>query len=161
MSDPIPDTRALRDAFGAFMTGVTIVTSAGENGRPVGLTANAFTSVSLSPPLLLVCISQSSQSLQSILRSGHFAVNILAEGQKTLADQFARPADDRYSGVGWKAGPLGSPVLDGVCGWFDCRIFDQKTAGDHLILIGQVAGFSHSRARPLGYSRGGYVFLDN
>lgn len=161
-TDTTRDTerRALRDAFGAFMTGVTIVTTIGENGAPVGLTANAFASVSLDPPLLLVCISTRSHSLPAFQRSGGFAVNILSNAQQELSNRFARPAKDRFDGVAWTPGPVGGPVLKDVCGWFDCRLHDQMEAGDHIIMIGRVEGFDHNPTPPLGYSRGGYFSLD-
>ena len=153
------DTRALRDAFGAFMTGVTIVTTRGGDGAPTGLTANSFTSVSLDPPLLLVCVQGRSRTLSSIRESRGFAVNILAEGQETLSNRFARPVDDRFEGVEWSHGPRGGPILPGVCGWFDCALHDEVAAGDHFILIGRVEGFNHRETAPLGYSRGGYFSL--
>ncbi|MEX2518299.1 MAG: flavin reductase family protein [Paracoccaceae bacterium] len=158
-SEQVIDRLALREAFGAFMTGVTIVTTIDEDGAPVGLTANAFTSVSLEPPLLLVCISSHSQSLPALLAFGGFAVNILAEGQEPLSTRFSRRESDRFAGVDWRPGPAGSPILDGVCGWFDCRIHDQVEAGDHEVLIGQVIGFDHPGGAPLGFSRGGYFSL--
>lgn len=154
------EKRALRTAFGAFMTGVTVVTTVDECGTPVGLTANSFTSVSLDPPLLLVCISRKSLSLPIFLRTEGFAVNILSESQQALSDRFARPAEDRFAGIAWKTGPVGGPILDGVCGWFDCRLHDRLEAGDHEILIGRIAGFGQERLRPLGYARGGYFSAD-
>ncbi|WP_340110151.1 flavin reductase family protein [Pikeienuella sp. HZG-20] len=159
-TEDIRDSRALRDAFGAFVTGVTIVTTTGAAGEPIGLTANAFTSVSLNPPLLLVCISRQSFSLAAIQRAGGFAVNILAEDQQALSHRFAHRVEDRFKGVNWRPGPVGGPLLDGVCGWFDCRLHDQFAAGDHVILIGRVAGFDHTSRRPLGYARGGYFPVD-
>ncbi|MEO0362226.1 MAG: flavin reductase family protein [Pseudomonadota bacterium] len=155
-----PDPKALRDAFGAFMTGVTIVTARDPGGELAGLTANSFTSVSLDPPLLLVCLARRSQSLLIIQRAGGFAVNILAESQQDLSNRFARPSDDRFDGVDWAPGPFGAPILSGVCGWFDCRLHDQVTAGDHVILIGKVEGFDHAGGAPLGYARGGYFSLN-
>lgn len=159
MATDISDSRALREAFGAFMTGVTIVTGVEQGGAPVGLTANSFTSVSLDPPLLLVCLNHASRSLATIRRAGGFAVNILAEDQQELSNRFARPARDRFEGVNWSPGPVGAPVLEGVCGWFDCRLHDEVHAGDHVILIGEVGGFDHPGGRPLGYARGDYFSL--
>lgn len=159
MNDPL-DTRALRDAFGAFMTGVTIVTAAGRDG-PAGLTANSFTSVSLTPPLLLVCVNGASRSLGAIRDAGGFAVNILAETQRDLSNRFAGRAEDRFDGVDWRAGPVGGPILAGVCGWFDCRLHDEVMAGDHVVLIGRVEGFDHVGGAPLGYARGDYFSLDS
>ena len=156
---PRHDPRALRDAFGAFMTGVTIVTAEHE-GAPAGLTANSFTSVSLDPPLLLVCVSKRSVSLAAIRASGGFAVNILEESQRDLSNRFARPTEDRYEGVEWRRGPSGSPILNGVCGWFDCRLREEVSAGDHVILLGRVEAFDHVGGAPLGYAKGGYFSLD-
>lgn len=150
------DIQALRIAFGAFMTGVTIVTTVDEGGAPVGLTANSFTSVSLDPPLLLVCIARTSLSLPSFQNAGGFAVNILAKNQKPLSNRFARQSDNRFADVDWHPGPVGNPVLDGACGWFDCEHHDQVEAGDHIILIGHVRGFDHAGGEPLGYARGDY-----
>ncbi len=150
------DRRALRIAFGAFMTGVTIVTTRSDDGTPVGLTANSFTSVSLTPPLLLVCIAKTSLSLPFFQQARGFAVNILSKGQKALSNRFAKPAENRFEGVAWHSGPVGNPVLDGVCGWFDCHHHDQVEAGDHIILIGNVHGFGHAGGEPLGYARGDY-----
>lgn len=158
--DP-PDPKALREAFGAFMTGVTIVTACGPDGAPAGLTANSFTSVSLDPPLLLVCVARQSHSLLIIQRAGGFAVNILAEHQQDLSNRFARQTEDRFADIDWAPGPFGAPVLSGVCGWFDCRLHDQVTAGDHVILIGKVEGFDHAGGAPLGYARGGYFSLSD
>ena len=156
---PRHDPLALREAFGAFMTGVTIVTALGEEG-PVGLTANSFTSVSLDPPLLLVCVAKASSSLPTIHASGGFAVNILEESQIELSNRFARPAANRYDGVAWRRGPGGSPILEGVCGWFDCRVSEEVSAGDHVVLLGRVEAFDHPGGAPLGYARGGYFSLD-
>lgn len=160
ITDDEAERLALRQAFGAFMTGVTVVTTTDEAGGPVGLTANAFASVSLDPPLLLVCISSRSLSLPEFQRSGGFAVNILSTAQKDLSQRFARPVEDRFEGVDWAPGPNGGPVLKDVCGWFDCRLHDQVEAGDHIIMIGRVEGFDHNPQSPLGYARGDYFSLE-
>ena len=160
MSSTPSDTRALRDAFGAFMTGVTIVTTIGADGAPAGLTANSFTSVSLDPALLLVCLSGKSRTLPAIRSSGGFAVNILSEGQRDLSNRFAGRSEDRFAGVDWAPGPRGAPILAGACGWFDCALHDEVGAGDHLIMIGRVEGFELVGGKPLGYAQGGYFTLD-
>lgn len=160
ITDDDAERRALRQAFGAFMTGVTVVTTTDEAGAPVGLTANAFTSVSLDPPLLLVCISSRSHCLSAFQTSGGFAVNILSNAQQALSNRFAGPASNRFEGVDWAPGPVGGPVLGDVCGWFDCRLHDQVTAGDHVIMIGRVEGFDHNPHTPLGYARGDYFSLE-
>ena len=157
-SDP-SDTLALRAAFSAFLTGVTIVTTVDGDGAPRGFTANSFTSVSLTPPLILFCISKSSLSLDLFLGTSAFAVNILSDRQQQLSARFAAPVEDRFAEVDWSAGPAGSPVLQGVCGWFDCETRNTVEAGDHHIIIGEVIGYDHNPAEALGYSRGGYFSL--
>lgn len=151
------DPRALRDAFGCFMTGVTIVTAMDAAGRPLGFTANSFASVSLDPPLLLVQIAKSSRNLAAFTAAPGFAVNILSESQRALSAIFARPSDDRFATVAWHPGPAGAPVLAGVTAWFDCTREQAIEAGDHVILIGRVAGFEATPAPGLGYYRGAYI----
>ena len=151
------DPRALRDAFGAFMTGVTVVTAHDADGNPLGFTANSFTSVSLDPPLVLVCLANSSRNYDALSQAKGFAVNILAETQVDVSNTFARPVEDRFAAVDWRPGPYGSPVFDGVSAWFDCSMFNTVEAGDHLILIGKVEAFENTPHPGLGYARGAYV----
>lgn len=151
------DPRALRNAFGAFMTGVTVVTTHDEDGNPLGFTANSFSSVSLDPALVSVCLANSSRNYEAFANSKGFAVNILSESQKDVSNTFARPVEDRFAAVDWHPGPVGSPVFVGVSAWFDCSTFKTVEAGDHLILIGKVEAFDTSTAPGLGYARGAYV----
>ncbi|MFV1530746.1 MULTISPECIES: flavin reductase [unclassified Phaeobacter] len=151
------DSRALRQAFGSFMTGVTVVTSHDAGGRPIGFTANSFTSVSLDPPLLLVCLANSSRNYDALVGGEGFAVNVLAETQIEISNTFARPAEDRFAGVSWHRGPAGSPLIDGVSAWFDCSLHKTVEAGDHVILIGEVRAFGTGTSPGLGYARGAYV----
>lgn len=150
------DPRALRDAFGAFATGVTVVTARGADGRPIGFTANSFTSVSLDPPLLLVCLAKTSRNLRAMSEAKGFAVNILAEDQQDVSNVFARPVEDRFAHVEWIEGPSGSPVFPLAAAWFDCRRETIVDAGDHVILLGRVEGFANSERNGLGYVRGAY-----
>ena len=150
--DPIE----LRNAFGQFMTGVTVVTTKDKQGEPVGFTANSFSSVSLDPPLLLVCLANGSSNYDTFCSADGFAVNILAEDQTDVSNTFARPVDDRFAAVQWQNGPQGSPVLDGVCAWFDCSMEQLVEAGDHIILIGRVVAFENHERGGLGYASGGY-----
>lgn len=150
-------TRLLRDAFGCFMTGVTVVTTTDETGAPLGFTANSFSSVSLDPPLLLVSISNRSANLAAYTSGKGFAVNVLSEGQKAISNVFARPSDDRFDTIDWQAGPHGAPVIAGGSAWFDCSLEQAIKAGDHTILIGRVEAFEASTAPGLGYCRGAYV----
>lgn len=151
------DPRALRDAFGCFMTGVTVVTTIDAQGRPTGFTANSFTSVSMDPPLLLVSMSNTSKSHDSFVHGAGFAVNILSEGQKAISATFAKPVEDRFAEVYWRRGPVGSPLIAGVSAWFDCRLEQVIEAGDHTLLIGRIGGFEATPAPGLGYYRGAYV----
>ena len=150
------DARALRDAFGAFLTGVTVVTTVDDAGSPIGFTANSFSSVSLDPPLLLVCLAKTSRNYATLTGAKGFGVNILSEGQKDVSNTFARPVEDRFAAVEWKPGPHGSPVFADVAAWFDCVTHEVVDAGDHVILIGRVEGFENSGKTGLGYARGGY-----
>lgn len=158
ISAPAPvDPRALRDAFGCFMTGVTVVTTIDPEGKPLGFTANSFSSVSLDPPLLLVSIANSSSNLGSFAACKGFAVNILAERQKDVSATFARRIEDRFSTVYWKQGPVGSPLISEVSAWFDCTLEQAVPAGDHTILIGRIGAFEATSHPGLGYYRGAYV----
>jgi flavin reductase (DIM6/NTAB) family NADH-FMN oxidoreductase RutF len=152
----IENRRLLRDAFGTFMTGVTVVTTTDATGQPIGFTANSFSSVSLDPPLLLVSIAKSSQNYATFAAGKGFAINILSEGQKDVSNTFARPVEDRFSTVQWQIGPHGAPILNGVAAWFDCSLHQIIDAGDHAILIGQVQAFDATTRAGLGYYRGSY-----
>lgn len=152
----LENRRLLRDAFGTFMTGVTVVTTLDEAGAPIGFTANSFSSVSLDPPLLLVSIAKTSGNYARFLATKGFAINILAEGQKDVSNTFAKPVEDRFATVSWQLGPHGAPVLGGVSAWFDCRMHQVVDAGDHAILIGRVEAFEASGQSGLGYYRGSY-----
>lgn len=151
------DPRALRDAFGAFLTGVTVVTTRGPDGAPRGFTANSFSSVSLDPPLLLISIAKTSSNFETFSKATGFGVNILSEGQKQISNDFARPVQDRFAGLSWDWGPHGAPVLAGVSAWFDCAMDRVIEAGDHAILLGRVMAFHAGTAAGLGYYRGSYV----
>lgn len=150
------DVRALRDAFGAFLTGVTVVTTVNERGEAMGFTANSFASVSLDPPLLLVCLAKTSRNCDVFLDAKGFGVSVLSEAQKDISNTFARPVADRFSDVHWHIGPFGSPVFDDVAAWFDCSMHNVVDAGDHFVLLGRVEGFENGGKQGLGYARGGY-----
>ena len=153
------DNRELRTAFGAFMTGVTIVTTVDADGTPRGFTANSFTSVSLEPPLLLICIGKSAASLEVFRQAKGFAVNILSESQKDTSVLFASKRADKFEAARWRPGPFGNPLIEGSAAWFDCARYQLIDAGDHIILMGHVEAFSYSDANPLGYARGHYIAL--
>jgi len=150
------DPRALRRALGNFATGVTIVTaSAGD--RKVGVTANSFNSVSLDPPLILWSIAKQSGSYAVFETASHFAVNILAEDQLALSNQFARPSSERFADVAYRPGLGGSILLEDASATFQCETFQILEGGDHWILIGKVVAFEDHGRSPLLYHQGSYA----
>ena len=151
------DAMELRRAFGCFVTGVTVVTTVTADGELRGFTANSFTSVSLDPPLVLVCIAKRAGSYDIFRIADAFTINILQEDQRDISAIFASPRPDKFSGLAWTTEGTGSPVLEDCAAWLDCRAHQQIDAGDHVILIGRVVGFAHSPRTPLGYYNGGYV----
>ena len=151
------DARDLRRAFGNFATGVTIVTTLDEDGTPCGFTANSFTSVSIDPPLLLVSIARSAFGCAIFTGSKGYAVNILAQDQRSLSNRFARAGVDKFADLEWRKGATGSPLIAGVVAWFDCTHFEQVDAGDHIVLIGRILEYEYNTHAPLGFCRGAYV----
>lgn len=137
MSEGI-DPETFRRVSAQFATGVAISTVRAPDGTPHGLTVNSFTSVSLSPPLILICIGDLCQILPWFRVSPFFAVNFLTADQQALAVIFAEKTDNRFEGVEWYAAPNGSPLLPNSLGWMECRLEDVVEAGDHSILIGEV-----------------------
>lgn len=155
MSDP----KALRNAFGAFATGVTVVTTRQPDGTPRGFTANSFTSVSLDPPLLLVCLAKTAHSAETFANAPHFAVNILAEDQKAVSGLFASRTPDKFAQCAWTPGPADMPLIEGALASFTCANHQLVDAGDHLILIGRIDHFTTTEGQPLGYFRGNYFSI--
>jgi flavin reductase (DIM6/NTAB) family NADH-FMN oxidoreductase RutF len=150
------DPRALREAFGAFATGVTVVTGIDSEGNRVGLTANSFTSVSLDPPLLLVCPARTASALPALQASWRFAVNVLALDQQSVAERFTMRGVDRFDDPGWSLWH-GLPVLADTCASFVCSVHAVLDGGDHAILVGRVEALRVSHeAEPLLYVRGRY-----
>lgn len=154
--DSVNKIRELRDAFGSFMTGVTVVTTCKDDGTPLGFTANSFASVSLDPALLLVSIAKTSSNYNNFTNASHFAINILAEEQKDISNTFARPSDDRFANLAWTKSASHNPIIDQVSAWFDCTTYQVVDAGDHAILIGKVEDFGSAGFAGLGYYRGAY-----
>ncbi|THG37844.1 alpha/beta fold hydrolase [Sphingomonas olei] len=151
------DARTLRDALGCFATGVTIVTAMTLDGTPIGLTANSFTSVSLDPPLLLVCIANSAGSAPALAVAERFAVNVLQIGQQPASNRFAGKGEDRFAATDWAPGENGAPVLAGSLSAFECTRHAVHGGGDHFILVGRVTRATFEPQRdPLLYFRGKY-----
>lgn len=158
-----PEADLLRQAFGHFATGVTIVTSVGADGEPAGTTATAVASLSLEPALLLVCLDWRSATLRAILGQRGFAVNVLAHGQEALSANFARRGEAAtWEGVGYDRWPSGNPRLDGMLAGLDCALEDVLTGGDHEIVIGRVreADTDPECPHPLLHWRGQYAQLE-
>ena len=147
------DMRDYRRALGAFPTGVTIITAYDTAQMPWGLTANSFTSVSLEPPVVSVCIAKSGRVFSTLSMSGHFGVNILSATQQDLALHFASNVENRFTDTEWTAG-LSAPHLPGATAYLDCVVHDRIDAGDHEILLGRVENYTHRSVPPLVYCRG-------
>lgn len=143
--------------MGRFPTGVTVVAASTREGGPRGLTVNSFTSVSLDPPLVLVCIDKQAGSHDTLLDAGCFAVSVLSEGQSAIADRFANEeAERRFDDLGWVMSEGGNPWLDGAAAWFDCVLDEVFAAGDHSILLGRVQKCVTSDHEPLVFHAGAY-----
>lgn len=155
----VPDARSLRSAFGRFMTGVTVVTALDAQGKPVGFTANSFSSVSLDPPLLSVCPGRSLSSFDTFATCERFAVSILAEGQEEISNTFAGYKGDRFARFAWTPDAHGVPLIDGASAQFSCGVHARVEAGDHLLLLGAITALSDSDRPGLGYLSGRYFSL--
>lgn len=137
-----PHSENFRTVLGRLPTGVVVI-SGGERAQPSGLVVGSFMSVSLEPPLVAVCVAKSSSSWPAIEAGGHFCANVLAEGQEALARRFAASGGDKFAGVPWRPAPAtGSPLLEGVAAWIDCRIHVRYPAGDHWLVLGEVLELS-------------------
>lgn len=153
------DKRSLRDAFGSFATGVTIVTTAGPTGADIGLTANSFSSVSLDPPMVLWSLACTSANIDAFRNSGHFAVHILSADQEALSGRFASKVADRFEGLALDRGPDGIPMLPDCMARFACKLAYQYEGGDHVIFVGEIVDFGHSARKPLVFHGGRYGML--
>jgi flavin reductase (DIM6/NTAB) family NADH-FMN oxidoreductase RutF len=153
----------LREAMGHFATGVTVITSIDENGEPVGTTANAVTSLSLDPPLVLVCFDLASSTLRAIRGHGAFVVNVLGHRQRQLSANFARRGlAAAWDGVRHRRGPTGSPRIDGVLAVVECTVERALPGGDHEIIVGRVRHVETNGegAAPLVFWRGRYASIE-
>ncbi len=145
-----------RHILGHFASGVTIITTSDSDDRPTGLTASAFTSVSLEPPLVLVCVDHKSQTYPFLLDRGRFAVNILSTEHMELSRRFASTRLDKFDAVAHTRGPLGVPIIDGALAYLECTTVSTHVAGDHTIFVGRVESAGIGSGEPLLYFRGRY-----
>ncbi|MCA0147133.1 flavin reductase family protein [Blastococcus sp. LR1] len=155
----IVDPRLMRDVLGHFASGVTVLTAQTPDG-PIGFTCQSFSSLSLDPPLVAFAPSRTSRTWPRLREIGRFCVNVLAEGQDDVSQNFARSGVDKFAGVPWTPSPHGSPVLDGVIAWIDGELYAEHDGGDHTIVVARVLDLGASaERRPLLFHRGAYGLL--
>lgn len=150
------DRRDFRRALGQFATGVTVVSTRAKDGRPVGITVNSFSSVSLDPPLVLWSLSRQASSFADFVGASHFAVNVLAAHQHHLSRQFSTPMPDKFAGVEYTRATVGCPILKGTIAHFVCRNVRQYDGGDHVIFLGEVEEYQWNEGEPLVFHSGRY-----
>ena len=149
-----------RSVLGRFPSGVIVVTTKAPDGSDSGMTVSAFCSVSLEPPLVLICIEKSASAYPALTSSAGFVVNILSAGQEQIARRFAIVDIDRFEGVGYSRTQTGVAVLDDVLGVIECNVQARHDAGDHTIIVGEVEAARAGTGSPLLYYRGGYAQLE-
>ena len=154
------DKDAFRRVLSNFAAGVTVVTTLDRERQPHGLTATAFTSVSLEPPLVLVCIDKKTETYPHFAPAGVFAVNFLGAEQRDLSQHFAKHGGDKFSGLAWQRGVLGTPILAGSIGHVECRIINGYEGGDHTIYVGEIEAADANEGAPLLHFRHAYHRVD-
>ena len=149
----------MREVLGHFASGVTVLTALTADG-PIGFTCQSFSSLSLHPPLVVFAPGRSSTTWPRLRDLGRFCVNVLAEGQDDVSQNFARSGADKFEGVRWTTSAHGSPVLDGVVAWIDAALWAEYDGGDHTLVAAQVLDLgADAERRPLLFHRGAYGFL--
>ena len=146
----------LRRVMGHFATGVTVITTVSKTGTPYGLTANAFTSISLDPPLLLISVDKKAESYPYFEETKVFTINILSEEQEALSRKFAVSGGDKFQGVAYHTGANGVPILDAVLTYLECKLYATYDGGDHTLFLGEIEQAETRELRPLLFYRGGY-----
>ncbi|MEM7121330.1 MAG: flavin reductase family protein [Pseudomonadota bacterium] len=136
-----------------FVTGVTVVTTS-DGSEPRGLVVNAFSSLSLDPPMIIVCVQKTSSSYDSLFARDHLAVNVLAADQVDVAKRFASKAPDKFAAVPWTSGPFGSPLLEGVAAWLEAELTERIQASTHTMFIARLVAVGHFERPPLLYAAG-------
>lgn len=152
----IDNPREIRNLLGQFATGVTIITTRGQDGRKIGMTANSFSSLSLDPPLVLWSLSKTAPSLPDFVHAEHFAIHMLAQEHHQLSGHFARGAEDKFAGIAYQECDAGVPLLDDALATLLCRNVNQYEGGDHLIFIGQIEHYQQRMGEPLVFHAGKY-----
>jgi len=157
--NPSLEPQRLRQAFGKFATGVTIVTALDADGRAIGVTANSFSSLSLDPPLLLWSIGRNSSSYGVFQRTGHFAVHVLDHTQTALSQRFSARGVNRFEGLPVESGSGGCPLLADYHVRFECSVFERHEGGDHLIMVGRILNIEQRPGSPLLFYGGRFARL--
>lgn len=152
-----PAKPELRHAFGRFPTGIAVITTLDEDGRPYGITVNSFASVSMSPPMLSWNVIRGSRAHTTIRQAHRFVVNILSQSQRHVAQQMASRMDDRFEGIEVRSSNWGLPVIKDTLATFECEVHAMVEAGDHDIVLGTIEHFEHREGPPLVYWQGRYA----
>ena len=155
------DADAFRSVLGRFASGITVLTTVDGDGRDVGMTVSAFSSVSLDPPLVQATVDRTASMFDALQTAAQFSVSILASDQEALSRRFA--ADDsahRFDGIGYTRGKNGAVLIEDAIAHLECRVYARYDAGDHMIFLGEVERVASREARPLLYYRGGYAQLE-
>ncbi len=153
--------REFRRACGRFATGVTIATVLDRSGAPHGLTVSSFTSVSLEPPLILVCLGHEVTNIQHFRKATHFGINVLKEDQQLLSELFARKGQDRFDGLKWHPGSTGVPLIPGCLAHIECTLYRRVEMGDHDIIVGEMARAHVAEGTPLIHFASAYRKLES
>ncbi|MFI5795011.1 flavin reductase [Streptomyces sp. NPDC051677] len=154
------DADLVRGVHRKFITGVTVVTT-DDDGTPRGLAVNAFSSISLDPPMVLVCVQHSSSTHPALHRASHLGISILAADQLDVAKTFASKGDDKFAHVSWTPGAFGAPLIDGSCAQLEVEIGERLEAGSHTVFTGRVVSARHDDLAPLVYSGGGFFDISH
>ncbi|WP_246125218.1 flavin reductase family protein [Exilibacterium tricleocarpae] len=153
------DSRTFRQTLSQFATGVTVITAKSPSGKPIGMTANSFSSLSLDPPLVLWSIARSSGLYTEFVEAKHYAIHVLKEGQQQVSHQFSRRNIDRFEGVPYQFDNRGVPLLNDCLARFSCEAFSHMDGGDHTIIVGRVIDMSKAQGSPLIFHGGSYGAL--
>ncbi|WP_046730048.1 flavin reductase [Streptomyces humi] len=154
------DPDLVRGVHRKFITGVTVVTT-DDDGTPRGLAVNAFSSISLDPPMVLVCVQRSSATHPALHRAGHLGISILAADQLDVAKTFATKGEDKFARISWTPGAFGAPLVDGACAQLEVEIGERLEAGSHTVFTGRVVSARHDDLAPLVYSGGGFFDISH
>jgi flavin reductase (DIM6/NTAB) family NADH-FMN oxidoreductase RutF len=153
------DRNELRRVMGHFATGITVVTTHGPDGKRYGLTMNAVCSLSLTPPLMLICVDKRAESHPAFQPARGFVVNMLDESQEEVSRRFAVSGGEKFTGLACRDGVTGAPILEDALAWVECRVIEVHEGGDHTIYIGEVEDAGAGAGDPILYYRGKYRFL--